>query len=88
MRPDSTAWANEGFQYWGGILNEGALSKFLEDPTEMTDSKESQTFVNKILWQNMENRESISCFIHVLRCANIGWMLHNNTVAVLTAAVV
>lgn len=49
----------------------------------MTDSEESQTFLNRILWQNMENRESISCFIHVLGCANIGWMLHNNTVAVL-----
>ena len=58
--------------HWGGILTERALSKFPDEPTEITDSEESQTFLNRILWQNMENRESISCFIHVLGCANIG----------------
>jgi hypothetical protein len=54
----------------------------------MTDIEESQTFMSRILWQNMENRESMSCFIHVFGCANIGEMLHNSTVAALTAAVV
>lgn len=57
---------------WAGALTGRALSKFPEEPTEMTDSEESQTFLNRILWQNMENRESISCFIHVLGFANIG----------------
>lgn len=58
--------------HWGGVLTERALSKFPDEPAEVTDRGESQTFLNRILWQNMENRESISCFTHVLSCANIG----------------
>lgn len=71
-----------------GFSPKRALSRFPDEPRAMTGTEESQTFLNRILWWNMENRGSMSCFIHVLDCANIGWMLHNSTVAALTAAVV
>lgn len=38
----------DSYHLTGGILTERALSKFPDEPTEMTDIEESQTFVNRI----------------------------------------
>lgn len=64
-----------------GFSSKRALSRFPDEPRAMTGTEESQTFLNRILWWSMENRGSMSCFIHVLDCANIGSMLYNSTVS-------